>query len=1068
MINYKDFQIKSGLVVGPSNTRVFDPQANLSALSISSSGTILSAGVDILDLIPDSVYLPTSSNWDNVYTTVSANSANWSSGNTYLPASSDWSSTYTTVSSNSADWENTYLIVRDSRDTWDAVYSTVSSNSASWSSGSGSSTGEVTYIVAPNSYTTITTAGYGTGINFSWTRSLFTYTLQFDTPQTDANYIVLTDNEGRDDVFMSVTNKTVSGFTIQSFDDDGDVLRPEPTVVMVFGSTPTVAITAGGGGSDLTGAGTTPVIAPFAFGFVNDTTAASGTGISWSNWDSSNNALQFAFDTEQPDTNYAVITDSETFDDFFVGVTNKTVSGFRAEFYDNSQGRTPSDFSPFTFVIYGSTPTHQAGVIADQDLRTIISTNSADWDLGATSWTTITANSASWLGGAGSGAGAAGAFVTNITCGTDASRVNGITQTHEDSDEIAVDSQVPLVSALVDTPTVRIHTQWEGSASEWTGSPYISGSAVSRTNTTAIGGAYARRFEGYVDLDLTPYRGSTVSVPYTYDGTNKTIDIEVAGLGPEVIDFQVTSTPQYGQDHYKDGDDVTFVVGFNTADVSSINLAGGDNYATDTVSNLSMTSMNGVSATFTTTVRTTLNTKTARPFRFTAKNSLGTAGVTYTSTDTIDVLSGPVITNMSVGAYPGTQTELKKNDNVSITFEFDTNNVDQVTTGNTSSLGVNSRSMSVVSLSGSASFTVGNSTISNNSGGELHGFTAHAIKTSHHNQSGPVVDSAVDFSQTLRINNQGATFSSAAVTYPVTQTALKDSESATVNCVVSNQGTNATYAYSSPLNQLTVAAPGSYDPSGDKTVSRIAGGYNVSDNNYRIDVTRAENDKTTVFQSVVNIANIAPVIRVYSNSTSNSQGPRMRSGSTDNTSLQNYNIRMTSDQQLNVLPVMNAPHGTMTGFSGGLNSGVFNATMSVSDSDVKGVHSYIGLVAKNIANKEQTVVDTSSNSSGDYTFGGFVSRTISMVPFNNQVQINVLWSDYSKLTLSWSKYPNSTFTTKPAGTVGNFPDPSTIYWSVVDQTISNTGTTPITIQILDDSRTSNNSATTTITVEEIQ
>jgi hypothetical protein len=109
----------------------------------------------------------------------------------------------------------------------------------------------------------------------------------------------------------------------------------------------------GGGGSS----GSTSVIAPVAFAFVDTTSNGTGTGISWGSWNSSNHTLDFTFDTAQSDANYSVITDSETFDDYFVGITNKTTTGFRAEFYDNSQSRTPSTFSPFTFIVYASTPT---------------------------------------------------------------------------------------------------------------------------------------------------------------------------------------------------------------------------------------------------------------------------------------------------------------------------------------------------------------------------------------------------------------------------------------------------------------------------------------------------------------------------------------------------------------------------------------------------------------------------------------------------------------------------------------------------------------------------------------
>ena len=103
--------------------------------------------------------------------------------------------------------------------------------------------------------------------------------------------------------------------------------------------------------------GSTSVIAPVAFAVVNTTSDGSGTGISWGSWNSSNYTLDFTFDTAQSDTDYSVITDSETFDNYFVGISNKSTTGFRAEFYDDSQSREPSAFSPFTFIIYASTPT---------------------------------------------------------------------------------------------------------------------------------------------------------------------------------------------------------------------------------------------------------------------------------------------------------------------------------------------------------------------------------------------------------------------------------------------------------------------------------------------------------------------------------------------------------------------------------------------------------------------------------------------------------------------------------------------------------------------------------------
>jgi len=120
---------------------------------------------------------------------------------------------------------------------------------------------------------------------------------------------------------------------------------------------------------------TSSVIAPFAFAVVNSTSNGSGTGISWSNWNGSNYTFDFTFDSAQPDTNYAVITDCDVFDNYFVEISNKTVNGFTAGFYDDTQSRTPSTFSPFTFVIYGSTPTNN--ILGTGNLSTDLTVSNA-------------------------------------------------------------------------------------------------------------------------------------------------------------------------------------------------------------------------------------------------------------------------------------------------------------------------------------------------------------------------------------------------------------------------------------------------------------------------------------------------------------------------------------------------------------------------------------------------------------------------------------------------------------------------------------------------------------------
>ena len=129
------------------------------------------------------------------------------------------------------------------------------------------------------------------------------------------------------------------------------------------------------GNAGIVAGGATTVIAPFAFARVASTTNASGTNISWSNWNSSNGTLDFTFSSAQSNTDYIVVSDAETFDDYYVGITNKTVNGFRASFYDGSGNRTPSSSAPFALIIYGATPTVDVNSLSGTSYSTTLYSN---------------------------------------------------------------------------------------------------------------------------------------------------------------------------------------------------------------------------------------------------------------------------------------------------------------------------------------------------------------------------------------------------------------------------------------------------------------------------------------------------------------------------------------------------------------------------------------------------------------------------------------------------------------------------------------------------------------------
>ena len=681
-------------------------------------------------------------------------------------------------------------------------------------------------------------------------------------------------------------------------------------------------------------------------------------------------------------------------------------------------------------------------------LTNTVSANSAAWALDTTDTelrSVVQSNSAGWSQGQSGGGGSVGAFVTNITCGDNNNHDNGITQLTEDDDEIAVDGEVPVVSALVDSSDVRLFLQWEGPADEWTGTPQVSGQYVPRNNTTAIGGNHARRFEGFIDLDLSTHSGTTVTLPFVYQNVTKSVDVQIAGGGPEIVNFEFISTPDHGQTHYKDGDDIQFVVMFNTTDVVSYSLERANDTVTKSYTDVNIT-MNGVSATITAECDTSVTTITNLPVRIKAKNALGTETPNwYESSDTVQALNGPVVTNVTYGSYPGVQTELKHGDTVPVTFEFDTNNVNQVrldgSGDNTYASSDQTISVTTTTFSANTTMTVDTS-LQNNTGGFDRPVRVQARNSNNKYRYGNNHTSV----EMLTVNNQRPTFSSAAITYPAGQQAIKSGESATVNITVSNQGNDPTYTYSdNNRNELTIPNTAVYTPG--KTVNYNTGTYNITSPNYKLQVHRKENDNTASTTTVVFVAAVAPTINITTNN-----GTDLRSGGNDGTTMQNYNVVMTSDQRLDSKPTLAAPMGTLGEFTYSATSTTFTSTIGIHDNDTRGQHTYNTLNTTNLAGISQTTI----NSGDTYTIRGFVIRTLTIVSQGWQTQANVAAVNYNKVEIDWEKKDLNN-----RATLGDTTRPQSNTWS-----LDRLDPAPITVNILDSGATNASSSPTTLTIEE--
>ncbi len=262
-------------------------------------------------------------------------------------------------------------------------------------------------------------------------------------------------------------------------------------------------------------------------------------------------------------------------------------------------------------------------------------------------------------------------------------------------------------------------------------------------------------------------------------------------------------------------------------------------------------------------------------------------------------------------------------------------------------------------------------------------------------------------SNTIILNNSQPVITFNSISYPASQQAIKSGESATVNVTETNVNT---VSYTS--TELTVTNPTAM---GNKTVTYLSGGYNISTNNLTVVATKTSNATTATFSTVVWIANTAPTITVTT------PAARLRSGVTP----QNHTISINSTQRTLATPTLNASVGTFSGSWVTANSGLtWTRSLAIADSDTKGSANFSGLSITNLAGIEVTAI-----SSGDsYTVGGFTQRTLTFAAYpNRESAIGTQVSDTSKLRVTnLSKGSSGSLNTSFVSNVGDAIDTYTI------------------------------------------
>lgn len=389
-----------------------------------------------------------------------------------------------------------------------------------------------------------------------------------------------------------------------------------------------------------------------------------------------------------------------------------------------------------------------------------------------------------------------------------------------------------------------------------------------------------------------------------------------------------------------------------------------------------------------------------------------TTGASDTIAVTID--APPELLTLSfVGGYPGAQTELKAGDTFQLTGTTDVP-ADAIEVQDFEA----SDAVQLLAFVSGTTFTVmmvvgdrGNVAQALAARVRARSSSTGALGTARDtNELGGIVDGT----DRIVLNNLFPSVAIGAITYPGGQGALKNVEVATV---VNTASDFDSIAYDSPGAELTITNPATQeDP---KTVTRLAGAYNVSVDNFRITANRAANDATTVQSEVVNIANVAATLAVTE------PAARLRSGGANGTAPQDHQITITADQELLAAPTLAPDAGARgvfqgVGFVGG--PSIWTRDLRVDDADDKGTFNWGAIAATNLAGIATAAI------TGDvqYTLGGFVARTLTFAAFATQAPMGVEVVDFAKLTAGIFTSTNQAAQKQPIGTPPSVTDGYTI------------------------------------------
>lgn len=226
-------------------------------------------------------------------------------------------------------------------------------------------------------------------------------------------------------------------------------------------------------------------------------------------------------------------------------------------------------------------------------------------------------------------------------------------------------------------------------------------------------------------------------------------------------------------------------------------------------------------------------------------------------------------------------------------------------------------------------------------------------------------DSVVSTTSSPVNNSVFPVLSISSVSYPGSQGALKNTESATVSNSASNYDS---IEYSSPNSQLTISNSSTFEAS--KNCDRLAGSYNISTHNFTVTARKNSNGMVRSASTVVKIAHDPLTFSVSNLASTLSSSP---AGVSDN-----FNL-VSSQQMLEIPSLETNPSQTvpsdLIATASGTNTSSNNYRITVDDGDTKGTFSWI-VSGQNLAGIDTTTVSVNPN----YVLAGFSARTVASNP----------------------------------------------------------------------------------------